>query len=260
MERTESTQPETTTQSAATTNQNTPANPNLKEASANSGIEDLHGDWISVSKPRRGKKSRDWESIIKGKEGISKKGNNDDGGKNRFAALQKAENKDKGVKVASGSYKVADQAPLFTSGQSQPKVWSRKKRQRQEPSFGPIKIFPDEKYKVFLEARNKDGNQREEPVRGKESAIEAKAQPSSSGAPTGVHHLEGNIRTTMDVEVIGPNRLRFIDEPEPPDIGNGPVLGNSLGDKGTIVLDKAGDTHLVDVALEEPHEGTSTMH
>ncbi|KAJ1385334.1 hypothetical protein SESBI_41756 [Sesbania bispinosa] len=46
---------------------------------------------------------------------------------------------------------------------------------------------------------------------GEDESINAK------NGPTQVKTLPGQIQTTMDVVYVGPNRLRFLDEPKPPD-------------------------------------------
>ncbi|KAJ1403262.1 hypothetical protein SESBI_27410 [Sesbania bispinosa] len=172
--------------------------------------ENLHGDWIIVNKQRRKQKSRDKIDPKSGAPDVvrNKKGKEVITG-NKFDALKISDPANHvDVTFSSGS---KDKHKLISNG---PKLLIRKKRPRNEPPLIQPKIITDDKFKPLLDKFRK----------AIESSLGETSQPKTSTQELvkgeralGFHH-PFNIKSAMNVHVVGPNHLWFNDEEEkPPD-------------------------------------------
>ncbi|KAJ1383082.1 Ribonuclease H domain [Sesbania bispinosa] len=207
-----------------------------KSVSVKSGADDLHGDWIAVTKQRRQQKSRDMGHAVNARDTTVRKGNSGPKLANKFDIL-KSNNV---TYLARGSRSNgppnSEKGPIFSATKIPPKTLSRKKRPRKEPVFGPIKIVQEESYKPFLDALAKHKQRQdsmcsdqEEEMRNTDDARDRRdkgADLVKKSTLSSVGTLLGGVKTTMNVEVVGSNRLRFIDEPKPP---------NDAADEGQLV-------------------------
>ncbi|KAJ1426357.1 hypothetical protein SESBI_10376 [Sesbania bispinosa] len=106
--------------------------------------------------------------------------------------------------------------PVFSSPPVAHKIWTRKKRQRVEPTFIQPKIVTEEECGPIINALAK----------ARFHADEDKQRPSDQTNSSHVQTyseprvFEGNIKTMLNVEMIRPNQFRFVEEPEPPDSNN----------------------------------------
>lgn len=72
----------------------------------------------------------------------------------------------------------------------------------------------------------------------------------NTGASTFMH----NIRTTIPVQVLAPNRLRILDDPKPPDGGGKPGQEDMMQDEGDDMQEEVNDSVDEDIMVEEtPH-------
>ncbi|KAJ1385423.1 AcrB/AcrD/AcrF family protein [Sesbania bispinosa] len=146
---------------------------------------------------------------------------------NRFAAFKNVSNQ-----VPNGEENITEQI-TFNSVKSifeSPKIWTRKKRQRKEPNFLEIKIVSDDMYekilpKAALEHFKKGPSMPKEsfvPEDGGHNVTRGGAVVDANktiiGESAQVKHLAHGMKTLLEVEVVSPNHLRFVDEPEPPDL------------------------------------------
>ncbi|KAJ1404894.1 hypothetical protein SESBI_26296 [Sesbania bispinosa] len=191
-------------------------NPSLIQVTEDITGKDLYGDWISVSKSRKNPKTRGTDSQPRGKEFVDKKGKL---GKNKFALLISEDNQEPAKEFA------ITKAIEFAAGPSSiPKdvhkpFLARKKRPRKDTIIPLPKVKSDDFYKPIMAAANQamhvDNHQ-----------LQANAKHNGTVPPMtkfahaneSVKCLQSNIKTTMNVEFVEPNRLRFTDEPEPPDL------------------------------------------
>ncbi|KAJ1390128.1 hypothetical protein SESBI_37744 [Sesbania bispinosa] len=222
----------------------TQPNPTQKSLSVNSGDNDLHGDWILNSKPRRQQKSRDLGHAINAKDASDKKSNSGPKLANKFDSLKSNIVKDSAQTSHSKGPINLEKGPIFSASSTPPKILSRKKRPRKELVFGPIKIVQEEAYKPFMKAigkymerhvafcadREEILGSEEETCADQNDVVVVLLAKSTSNC---VKKLPGGIKTVMDVEAVGPNRLRFLDEPKPPDdrtAGTNNMVTEEIGD------------------------------
>ncbi|KAJ1397798.1 hypothetical protein SESBI_31590 [Sesbania bispinosa] len=188
--------------------------------------ERLHGDWILVTKHKR-------DPTRKGKDhAINLRGPNV--GKDTVPGDQKIqgvdlENKYSNLTSQDGANEgvifmaKAKESPQNTSpnpflvGPS--KVWSRKKRPHKEPVLIQPKIFTHDKAQPKVSSAN-NNVQIAKPI-NMGVGIQGTGFIGATHQLVKQQHvtklLPLNIKTTMDVEYVAPNRLRFIEEPKPPD-------------------------------------------
>ncbi|KAJ1423235.1 hypothetical protein SESBI_12435 [Sesbania bispinosa] len=181
----------------AGSNHVTPTNPTEKEGEK-SAKEDLFGDWLVVSKSRKPTKS---SSKIQGADkGINKETTKEaivQRNRNRYVALYEK------APVSNGKQ-------LFQEGTKEnqedckrdtPKIWTKKKETKKGAS-------------VTSAPKGGPGCQLCEGYGEIRRCLQAWRGAECPTIP--LAHAHG-IKTTMHVEVISPNHLRFVDEPRPPD-------------------------------------------
>ncbi|KAJ1430752.1 Endonuclease/exonuclease/phosphatase superfamily [Sesbania bispinosa] len=174
------------------------------------GEENLHGDSITVVKHKKQPKSR--------AKIPSKSGTHDDGSKqagkvtamgNKFDAL----NLENSVKVGHTSFSVGKGGPIDNGPSTvNKKRLLRNKRLRAEPPIIQPKIFGAKPHTSLDSTAYKsvpsgpgETSKPINPIAGKQVIIDA---PHKS--------LPFNIQTSMNVEVVGPNHLRLLDEEDKP--------------------------------------------
>ncbi|KAJ1381435.1 hypothetical protein SESBI_45150 [Sesbania bispinosa] len=184
--------------------------------------EDLHGEWITINKikktvknPVKGGTNIESDSDLnKGKVDSTKHAKNQGAEVNRFSSLNV---KSSATQVSAGPIEIN----TFSSLPLTQKIWTRRKRQRAEPTFIQPKIFSNDFYKPILDAVNKAPveNNKVDKGRKESSSDQATTATSNSSAHDNkvIRTLPGNIKTTLDVVMVSPNHLRFVDEPKPPD-------------------------------------------
>ncbi|KAJ1410356.1 hypothetical protein SESBI_22093 [Sesbania bispinosa] len=231
-------------QGGHTGNDNTHANPSSKQESVINAKENLHGDWIAVSRLRKENKYRgkDLKTTNKEAEGgtskkVAEKGKKSLESGNRYSSLfQKIEN---------------DAVPIFSAEKSSPnasigsgshKMLTRKKRPRKEPTLVQPKIFKDVNSKPISKPEMKAT----EPTETNTKTVVEPSVPSveedrthiASTGPDRIKSFPGQIQTSLDVVYIEPNKLRFVDEPKPPD----PILQ---------MASQAADSNLIIDSMDE---------
>ncbi|KAJ1409184.1 hypothetical protein SESBI_22908 [Sesbania bispinosa] len=113
--------------------------------------------------------------------------------------------------------KASEQVSQGDKKHDTPKIWKKKKRPRKELPLPPLpKVVTDDAYAKLMERLGETFNFNKEVNENVKVGPLAKASTSRVHTPKGVE-MHG-IQTTMHVEVVAPNHLRFVDEPRPPDI------------------------------------------
>ncbi|KAJ1405736.1 hypothetical protein SESBI_25649 [Sesbania bispinosa] len=141
---------------------------------------------------------------------------------NRFSSLKIQDSGNGAAQPFSFGKQDQDSVGPSSNGSGPQKILTRNKRPRKEPVFVQPKIFGDEKYKPLLKGMNQGSDPKAHQERrlathktiGSESPKEL---PSTSTTKAQVKDFQGGICTLMEVEYVGPNRLRFVDEPKAPD-------------------------------------------
>ncbi|KAJ1431376.1 hypothetical protein SESBI_07231 [Sesbania bispinosa] len=114
--------------------------------------------------------------------------------------------------------------PTFSSQPLPPKIWTRKKRQRAKPIIPQPKIYSDDYSKPIMKAV--DTALQKLNVKNQVGGPAEREEPSSSTKPLtcppkkpdeGIHIFAGNLKTSLNVEMVSPNHLHFVDEAKPPD-------------------------------------------
>ncbi|KAJ1409533.1 hypothetical protein SESBI_22588 [Sesbania bispinosa] len=172
--------------------------------------KDTHGDWLLVSRNKKLSKS-------KAPAPDTDEGNLKDSKRTPAKDGPTVNNNKETISFAAKN-NVSDGPTLLI----------RKKRQRKEPTFVPIKVFTDADYqkkgpKSVAPTPNKEAhsahNTTQEPLVKLDAEdirdIIALKQPNNG--PKDVKHFSNGLKTTMHVEMIAPNHLRFVDEPKAPD-------------------------------------------
>ncbi|KAJ1385694.1 Reverse transcriptase-like [Sesbania bispinosa] len=174
---------------------------------------------------------------------------NDQG--NKFSLLSSQRGKGSNL-VFNAASKISVQNVPSSSNISSPlKMLTRKKRPRKEPHIFQPKIVTH----ATLIAPSSQG---EEPARPTPTSpsLNAKAKIDSSpsfgpsiaaGDKFQAKSLPSNIQTVMEVEYVGPNRLRFVDEPKPPDLNNliGPISEPAQPFESKVLIAKYGNLDAV---------------
>ncbi|KAJ1401160.1 hypothetical protein SESBI_28996 [Sesbania bispinosa] len=231
-----------------TSQQQEHANPNSSNVHDAKSDENLHGDWIVVSKFKREKKSKSKNNKV-----ICAVSNS---GKNGKATVLERKSNDSSNKFASlGTQSTHDQEPTFTASENlaysarikttpstgPPKAWMRKKRPRREPVFFHPNFFNQTTSKTntvlgapatALEVVGESNAEAGEGIGVNEVDNKGRiaAHECLENRPEHVRLFPGNIKTHLNVTYVGSNRLRFVDEPKPPD----PSLGVRGGSANTF--------------------------
>ncbi|KAJ1387626.1 hypothetical protein SESBI_39816 [Sesbania bispinosa] len=172
-------------------------NPNLNQVSEDIVDTDLYGEWISVTKSRKGNKSRAADSHSRGKAPVDKNGNL---GGNQFVVLSKNSQGQPAQEVTNGNQNLFVAGPSETQKDMQPRLLSQSKAKGEPKSSRP----------KLNETKSLESPSAQVQIIAKSPIVKC---------------LTSNIKTTINVEVMGPNRLRFL-EPEPPD-GAEPTQGGN---------------------------------
>ncbi|KAJ1378243.1 hypothetical protein SESBI_48047 [Sesbania bispinosa] len=244
--------------------------------------ENLHGDWIVVSKSRREHKSRGKDAKLNGAEPTARKvgkssilDKKSHDMKNKFASLGDHSGVDFGKIFKAGKIVSKYVGPSSSSDSGLHKIWTRKKRPRKEPNFFQPKIFNYDASKQVLApgdnqcAPTDTGSADvDQPTKGginmkKPTTRDAQLRDSLETSSGPIKNLPHNIQTTMDVVFVGPNRLRFVDEPKPP---NPSIVISGEDSKQVDGNDPAQDDHgrpmldsMDEVLIEDYEEGDQEM-
>ncbi|KAJ1415579.1 hypothetical protein SESBI_18010 [Sesbania bispinosa] len=188
--------------------------------------EILHGDWISDTKHKRDPKreGKDQANNLCGSN-IGKEAVKGDQGshpidlENKFSKLTNQVSANDGVIFMAQSKEVRNDVSANSNAVGPSKVWSRKKRPRKELVFIQPKIFTYNKTQATVqgvgnEAQSSKPKNVGDGNKGPDSVV---LTPGSVKHHDGIKNFPHNLKTTMDVEYLAPNRLRFIEEPKPPD-------------------------------------------
>ncbi|KAJ1404353.1 hypothetical protein SESBI_26664 [Sesbania bispinosa] len=174
---------------------------------------------------------------------------------NRFAAL----NKDSNV----SNKEVSDHGNLVNESTQlkfdSPKIWKRKKRLRKDFIPPLPKIVSEDRYASLIgklhapketHDETKPGqNDREVSMSKGTSKVVTLMHKQNDNTDTVVHKLPHDIQTTMHVEMISANHLRFLEEPEPPDLGR--VISIA---KESEAAQHSNETHEVEEVVEVEEE------
>ncbi|KAJ1412405.1 hypothetical protein SESBI_20526 [Sesbania bispinosa] len=182
-----------------------------------SGEKNIHEDWLLVTKNKRANKSKTKSGGINEHEKDNKKVSHEIASRNKFDVLHGI------VETASNNTsatKEGESSKGFTFQSDGPKLWTRKKRQRKEPTPVQPKVFSESYYKDILERSRAPTY-----LRVASTPLEAPAPRDTGKGKSKEAALPHGIRTSMNVKVIAPNHLQFVDEPDPPD----PVGKTTLG-------------------------------
>ncbi|KAJ1415875.1 putative coiled-coil domain-containing protein [Sesbania bispinosa] len=183
-------------------------NPTASQGCAISTEGDLHGEWIAVSKPKRSQKIRGksvqqsgpnpWQEIGR-KEGkhASKLGNLN---QNKFSELAQENTRAE----VDGE---VNKEPVFKSPPLEQKIWT------------PIKL--------------KSPRRRHHKGMKRWTIHKNSAALLTQDSEAEIRTFMGNVKTIMNVHMVSPNQLRFVDEPKPPD----PLTSSMKGDD--VLLDES---------------------
>ncbi|KAJ1419066.1 hypothetical protein SESBI_15331 [Sesbania bispinosa] len=209
--------------------------------------ENLHGDWLLVSRNKRPPKSKaKTVGANDGKELNSRKDNSKISVKNNFEVLHAT---CKGASTLSNHANQKDTVKGIIFNVDASKIWTRKKRQRKEPTL----VMP----KFFLVSNSK-------PIVDQTLSVPAPCQlPSSSAIDAasltlhGHKHVDHGIQSAMNIEIVGPNHVRFLDDPEPPDLD---PVHTSTGDNEEDAEDNSngGDKASMDEDSSSDDEASSS--
>lgn len=200
--------------------------------------KDQYGDWLVVNKGKRHQKLRD--RIPNDRRGNNSSGNE---GKNlnfvgnKFNALGTQD-----ISAHEIGYSKENTVGPSNTGKEPraAKNWTRKKGSRREPvHMDKVIITKDGPQLLSTMPPPQRMDQRsQQPVIGNPNGNNASAgrieNVATEGPTAEVTHAHG-ISTTMPVQILAPNRLRFVDPPKPPD-----PKDNDVGD--------------MDMESEDPHQ------
>lgn len=229
---------------------------NLDINDRDSVFKDIYGDWLVVNKGKRASKSRGRSQgpMIDLKKG--KKVVNGISSTNRFTVL-KSNEKNKEV----GSYQ-----PLLPNTFQH---WVRKKRSRLENPPLNKKVYTDTGVRTIpKETVGQDKQQESGPRKATEAAqlgnnTHGGNKPAQQQILTNTEEgivsrrenlgfrLEHGISSAMPVQVIAPNRLRILDEPEPPDLEVDSGQDNMIQEDGVSMREEEGESDDDDIMVEE---------
>ncbi|KAJ1402391.1 hypothetical protein SESBI_28083 [Sesbania bispinosa] len=212
-------------------------NPSI-DGSGNHVKTNLHGDWLLVTRNRKQPKLKEKiqkQKTVSGKPELAKS--------NRFESFKKDSGATEKVDKDKG------EAVVFVGNQSEsngpigPKVWTKKKRQRKEPSISPIKIVTGETYdKIFSKLNIPRPPQGQvEPINS--ATIKEPGAAVSNLQNESITILPNGFRTMMNVELVSNNCLRFVDEPKPSDMTTAqgkPLDDTSLSQLSSTNMDAMG--------------------
>lgn len=234
------------------------SNPNpsrdIKDGCENQALKDLHGEWLSAKNGRKNLKSH---QQVNG--GIKRdRGDRDSSKKNlennRFKVLSNVgPSKDMG--------NIPNSFDPSVEARETPKVWKKNKRPRNDGKKGPETRGQG---KSKLQGPNENMAKPEQGPKGKgvmeetcaKWDVSMHARGSSSKGPEHKIDKGFGIKTTMDVEVVGLNRLRFVDNPKPPDPR---VLQVASHSDRAVFESPEGFTSTGGEAMDEVVEETPTM-
>ncbi|KAJ1418937.1 hypothetical protein SESBI_15542 [Sesbania bispinosa] len=189
----------------------------------------LHGDWLNVTRRKRGKSGI--------KAGHFQSGDKKDNGLNNQSAALDMDPNDENGKTSTSASIIAGVDQVYVQ---QARSWVRKKRPRmgQQPNVDVQKLLDNAtKARVNMSERvttriekGVDGLQigAMQPNKlGSEIKKTDEDKETSAGKEKKFDH-PFNICTTMNVEVVGPNRLRIMYEEEPPDNRNSSIAREGI--------------------------------
>ncbi|KAJ1400828.1 hypothetical protein SESBI_29264 [Sesbania bispinosa] len=139
---------------------------------------------------------------------------------NRFVALNIDSSQANHEEVKSGNNgKESSVTPTMINS----KILQRKKRPRKEPVVTFPKIFVEGFYEKILGKnslpKSKSMPRMEEALTTKNKpTVEPTCSDSPSSSKDHVNIFPNGVKTTLNVEMISPNQLRFVEEPKPPDL------------------------------------------
>ncbi|KAJ1423144.1 hypothetical protein SESBI_12586 [Sesbania bispinosa] len=167
--------------------------------------ENLHGDLITIVKQQKPPKSR---TKIDAKTGASEDSRNIKGKaistSNHFEALNVA-NPEKSVCANFNAGRKEGNGSISNG----PKLLVRKKRAMKEPPTIQPKVFSEEKHKPLL----------------KECSNTFGSVPGESSRPNTI--FKDHV-SAMNIEVVGPNDMRFVDKEHKPPDGNDRVAASNM--------------------------------
>ncbi|KAJ1431881.1 putative structural maintenance of chromosomes protein 6-like [Sesbania bispinosa] len=186
---------------APTKDGNDQVNHNPNHAPDFAAQEDLYGDWITVTKKKKEHKSRGKDIKSNGTISVEDK-------TNQGIAVVKPHVSGNKFSTLINS-QCSDTIQIFSS-------------EKHDPGSSGHIASGEDKYKPFMKAaglgEESKAQKETQLVIPKATANELiKNVPSSSKTQAHVKELQGGIRILMEVEYVGPNQLRFVDNPEPPD-------------------------------------------
>ncbi|XP_020208121.1 uncharacterized protein LOC109793062 [Cajanus cajan] len=210
------------------------------------GIQ-LHGDWLMVSRNKRGAKSK--ENLMGGNKLQQQQGRKENkliASKNKYDVL----NGIMGEKSIESNHEQSIVGePDFVFNADTAKVWTRKKRQRKDRLSPLPKNNFDSNIQIVVDRVESNYVSHKPPLESGDHMPMPKG--NDTNVPIVKSHDHG-IFTTMNIEVAGPNHFRFVDEPDPPDthFSLGCVEGK---DKGVMINGSPHDVEEeVEMVVETP--------